>query len=186
MARLLDLCLGGAVLLLSLPGGLLVALAIRLFEGGPVLFFQERVGKDGRRFELWKFRTIRRVGEPPLGDQASPPSALGAFLRRFHIDELPQLINVLKGDMSLVGPRPERPELVKLFEAEIPDYQTRHQIRPGITGWAQVNTGDGISVEETQVKLAFDLEYLQRRSLGMDLGILVRTVRVVLFGFRGK
>lgn len=183
--RFFDLSLGIAALLLTIPAGFLVAIAIRLFDGGPVLFLQERVGLDGQLFELWKFRTIKATGTLAAGESASA-SRLGAILRRFHIDELPQLINVLKGEMSLVGPRPELPQLVKRFIAEIPDYEVRHKVRPGITGWAQVNTGDGVTVEETRVKLSYDLEYLQRRSLWMDLSVLVRTLRVVLFGVSGS
>ncbi len=177
-SRLLDLILGSLALLVTLPFGLLVALAIVIVDRSPVLFLQERVGLGGNTFELWKFRTIKVARSP------ASPSWLGHFLRRFHIDELPQLVNVLKGEMSLVGPRPELPELVKLFEAEIPDYQSRHTVRPGITGWAQVNSGDGVSVEETIAKLSYDLEYIRRRSVWMDLRILLRTVRVVLFGVR--
>jgi lipopolysaccharide/colanic/teichoic acid biosynthesis glycosyltransferase len=176
--RLFDLILGSTLLLITLPAGMLVALAIRIFDRGPVLFLQERIGLGGSSFELWKFRTIKAA--TPSGS----PSRLGRILRRFHFDELPQLVNVLRGEMSLVGPRPELPGLVKLFEAEIPDYQMRHAVRPGITGWAQVNTGDGVSVEETRVKLSFDLEYLRRRSWWLDLLILVRTFSVVLFGVR--
>ena len=182
-SRLLDLSLGSVGLFLSLPGGLAVALAIRFLDGGPVLFRQQRIGQLGRPFDLLKFRTMRATGGA-LATETAPASRLGTFLRRFHIDELPQLINVLRGEMSLVGPRPERPELVQLFAAQLPDYPRRHQLRPGITGWAQVNTGDGVSLEETRVKLTFDLEYLQNRSLGLDLAILLRTVQVVLFGFR--
>jgi lipopolysaccharide/colanic/teichoic acid biosynthesis glycosyltransferase len=174
--RLFDLILGSGALLITLPAALLVALVIRVFDGGPVLFLQERIGLGGNSFELLKFRTIKAV------TPAASPSRLGHILRRFHIDELPQLVNVVRGEMSLVGPRPEIPSLVKLFETEIPDYQMRHAVRPGITGWAQVKTGDGVSVEETRVKLSFDLEYVRRRSLWMDLLILVRTFRVVLFG----
>ena len=183
-SRLLDLFLGLVGLLLCIPGGLVVAVAIRLVDGGPVLFLQRRVGQHGRPFDLLKFRTMR--GVVGASAEAAPTSGLGTFLRRFHIDELPQLINVLKGEMSLVGPRPERPELVQLFAAELPDYEMRHEVPPGITGWAQVNTGDGVSVEETRVKLAFDLEYLRRRTLWMDLSILLRTVVVVLWGFRSR
>lgn len=184
LRRALDIAL---VLLLALPAlavGLAAAAAVRLGSRGPALFRQTRVGRGGRPFPLLKFRTMVVDAERETGAVLAAPddpriTPVGEFLRRSRIDEIPQLWNVLSGQMSFVGPRPERPEFVALYEAEIPGYSHRHRVRPGITGLAQVR---GDYHTEPDVKLMYDLVYVCNRSLGLDLQILVETVRTVLFG----
>lgn len=181
----------GLVLLLSplaLLVGFLVALAVYLDLGRPVLFAQERVGLGGRVFRVYKFRTMR--GEPRegayAGEEQDRIAPLGRFLRRYRLDELPQLWNVLKGEMSLVGPRPEQRVLAEAYAREIPLYPLRHTVRPGLTGWAQVHQGYAEGKEETLVKLSYDLYYIKHLSFFLDLRILLRTVFVVLSGFRAR
>jgi exopolysaccharide biosynthesis polyprenyl glycosylphosphotransferase len=183
--RLLDLAgglLGLVPLLLVLPW---LALAIRLESPGPVFYRQVRAGRGGRPFRLLKFRTMIDAAE--ADGQARWASAedervtrVGRLLRRTRLDELPQILNVLRGDMSLVGPRPERPELIAVLEQQIPFYRARLIVKPGLTGWAQVNYGYGRSVEDAQVKLEYDLYYLKHQSLWLELMIWFRTVEVVL------
>ena len=181
----------GLVLLLSplaLLVGFLVALAVYLDLGRPILFAQERVGLGGRVFRVYKFRTMR--GEPRegayAGEEQDRIAPLGRFLRRYRLDELPQLWNVLKGEMSLVGPRPEQRVLAEAYAREIPFYPLRHTVRPGLTGWAQVHQGYAEGKEETLVKLSYDLYYIKHLSFFLDLRILLRTVFVVLSGFRAR
>jgi len=181
----------GLVLFLSplaLLAGLLVALAVYLDLGRPVLFAQERVGLGGRAFKAYKFRTMR--GAPRegayAGEEAERITPLGRFLRRYRLDELPQLWNVLKGEMALVGPRPEQRILAETYAREIPLYALRHTVRPGLTGWAQVHHGYAEGKEETLVKLSYDLYYVRHLSFFLDLRILLRTIWVVLSGFRVK
>ncbi|RTG94660.1 glycosyl transferase [Thermus scotoductus] len=181
----------GLVLLLSplaLLVGFLVALAVYLDLGRPILFAQERVGLGGRVFRVYKFRTMR--GEPRegayAGEEQDRIAPLGRFLRRYRLDELPQLWNVLKGEMSLVGPRPEQRVLAEAYAREIPLYPLRHTVRPGLTGWAQVHQGYAEGKEETLVKLSYDLYYIKHLSFFLDLRILLRTVFVVLSGFRAR
>lgn len=181
----------GLVLLLSplaLLVGFLVALAVYLDLGRPILFAQERVGLGGRVFRVYKFRTMR--GEPRegayAGEEQDRITPLGRFLRRYRLDELPQLWNVLKGEMSLVGPRPEQRVLAEAYAREIPLYPLRHTVRPGLTGWAQVHQGYAEGKEETLVKLSYDLYYIKHLSFFLDLRILLRTVFVVLSGFRAR
>jgi exopolysaccharide biosynthesis polyprenyl glycosylphosphotransferase len=177
----------GSLLLLAhtLPLLLLVACLIKLDSRGPVLYRQDRVGLHGRVFTLLKFRTMRIDAEadgPRWATERDPRvTRFGAFLRASRIDELPQLINVLRGEMSLVGPRPERPYFVRQLVRIIPQYHERTLVLPGLTGWAQVNHRYGASVEDAQAKLAYDLCYLRNQSLLLDLHILAATVRVVLF-----
>ena len=181
--RCIDVC--GAVfgLVLLLPAMGVIAAAIRVTSPGPALFTQERVGIGGRVFHLYKFRTMVRDAEkdtgPTLstGDDDERLTGLGRRLRKLRLDELPQFWNVLKGDMSLVGPRPERPHFVRQFEQEIPSYDARHAVRPGITGLAQVFGGYRTDPRD---KLRFDLLYVRSQSLLLDLRILWRTVGVVL------
>ena len=188
--RALDLAgglAGLALLVLLLPW---VALAIRLASTGPVFYRQVRAGPRGRTFRLLKFRTMIDGAEADgLARWASAGDArvtrVGRFLRRTRLDELPQIWNVLNGDMSLVGPRPERPELIALLEQKIPFYRARLLVKPGLTGWAQINYGYGRSVEDAQVKLQYDLYYIKHQSLWLELTILLRTVEVVL-GMRGS
>ncbi len=180
-----DLVLSAAMLILVLPVMLLTALAIRLDSEGPVFYRQERVGLHGKTFMLLKFRSMRVDAEAagPAWAAAQDPrvTRIGGFLRRARIDELPQLINVLRGEMSLIGPRPERPHFVAQLAAAIPRYHDRSFVKPGITGWAQVNFPYGASIEDARMKLAYDLYYVARRNLFLDLLILISTVRVILF-----
>ena len=176
MKRLFDLLVSAALLGLLAPLILVVALLVRVFMGRPVLFAQERPGLRGRPFRIYKFRTMsldRDAAGEPLPD-AQRLTPLGALLRRLSLDELPQLFNVVKGDMSLVGPRPLLMEYLPLYT---PEQARRHAVRPGITGWAQVNGRNALSWEE---KFALDVWYVDHQSLALDISILWRTVRKVL------
>ncbi|MCU0765094.1 MAG: TIGR03013 family PEP-CTERM/XrtA system glycosyltransferase [Burkholderiaceae bacterium] len=184
--RSFDIVVSAAMLVLTLPLMLVTALAIRLDSPGPVIFRQVRVGRGGRAFTCLKFRSMRADAEAdgkPRWAVADDErvTRLGRFIRKTRIDELPQLINVLRGDMSFVGPRPERPLFVNELKQTIPYYDLRHSVNPGITGWAQVRYSYGASVEDARKKLQFDLYYVKNHSLFLDLLILVETVRVVLF-----
>ncbi len=184
--RLIDIMISLVLLMLTLPLALVAMLAIRLGSSGPVLYRQERVGLHGRPFTLLKFRSMRvnaeAGGHPRWAAQRDARvTRVGAFIRSTRIDELPQLLNVLRGDMSLVGPRPERPHFVEQLAEVIPFYHQRSFVKPGITGWAQVNYPYGASVEDAREKLVYDLFYVKNRSLVLDLLILVATVRVILF-----
>jgi sugar transferase (PEP-CTERM system associated) len=185
--RLWDLVVSGVLLALTLPIMLLAALFIYLEGGGPVLYKQERVGQGGRIFTLYKLRSMRIDAE---GD-GTPSWALandgrvtwvGRFLRKFRIDELPQIINVFKGDMSFVGPRPERPFFVDQLEKQIPYYALRHSVKPGITGWAQVRHPYGATVDDAIEKLQYDLYYVKNHCLFLDLTVLIATIEVVIWG----
>ena len=184
--RGLDLACALALLLATLPLLLLVALAIKLDSRGPIFYGQERVGLGGRRFTVLKFRSMRvdaeANGTPQWASKQDPRvTRIGRFLRLTRIDEVPQVFNVLRGDMAMVGPRPERPAFVAQLEQQIPYYKDRACVRPGITGWAQINYPYGASVEDARQKLTYDLYYIQHRGLRLDLRILLTTVRVVLF-----
>lgn len=183
--RLFDIVLSLAMLVATLPLMLLTAVAVRLDSPGPVLYRQERVGLHGRCFTLLKFRSMRTDAEalgPVWAAQRDPRTTrVGSFIRLVRIDELPQLFNVLRGEMSFIGPRPERPHFVAQLEALLPGYAERAQVKPGLTGWAQVNYPYGASVEDARAKLSYDLYYVRHRSLLLDLLILLATVRVVLF-----
>jgi lipopolysaccharide/colanic/teichoic acid biosynthesis glycosyltransferase len=163
---------------------MIVACLIKLESPGPVLYRQERVGLRGRSFSLWKFRSMRIDAEASgarWAAQRDPRvTRIGALIRAHRIDELPQLVNVLRGEMSLIGPRPERPIFVDQLVREIPDFAARTRVLPGLTGWAQVNFPYGASVEDARIKLDYDLCYIRNRSLRLDLRILLRTVAVVL------
>ena len=179
-----DVALSVVLLLLTLPVVLIVACLIRLESRGPVLYRQERVGLHGRSFSLWQFRSMRPDAEASgacWAAQRDPRvTRVGAFIRAHRIDEPPQLVNVLRGEMSLIGPRPERPVFVEQLVQVIPDFAVRTRVLPGLTGWAQVNYPYGASVEDARVKLGYDLFYIRNRSLALDLRILLRTVGVVL------
>lgn len=180
--------LGGALVLPFLP---LVAFAIRLDSPGPVIFSQERVGEREKSFRLYKFRTMRTDAESGTGAvwaQKDDPrvTRLGRFLRKSRIDEIPQLFNVLMGDMSLVGPRPERPEFVEQLKKVIPYYSERHFVKPGVTGWAQVRYPYGASVEDAVEKLRYELYYIKNLSVAFDVMIILQTVKVVLFQRGGR
>jgi sugar transferase (PEP-CTERM system associated) len=166
---------------------LLAALAILLEDGAPVLFRQERVGRHGQPFNVLKFRSMRKDAEKDgvarwAQANDSRITKVGRFIRKTRIDELPQLFNVLRGEMSLVGPRPERPSFVEQLTEQIPFYAIRHSVKPGLTGWAQVRFSYGASLADARRKLQFDLYYVKNHSLVLDLQVLLETVRVVLFG----
>jgi|SRR5579859_2785541 len=186
LKRILDLVISCGLIIFILPLMVIVALAIKLDSSGPVIYRQERVGLGGRCFVLLKFRSMRHDAESDGRPVWAMPgdhriTRVGRFIRLTRIDELPQLFNVLRGEMSMVGPRPERPYFVEQLSKIIPAFVERHQVKPGITGWAQVNYPYGASIEDARNKLAFDLSYSGQRSLLMDLFILIATVRVVIF-----
>ena len=189
LKRLIDLAgalTGLGIMLLFMPW---IAVAIVLETGRPILFLQDRLGQGGKVFHVAKFRTMRQDaeadGQAHWARREDPRATrVGRLMRKAHLDELPQFWNVLRGEMSLVGPRPERPELVAELEKQIPFYRARLLVKPGLTGWAQVNYGKGASIEGSAEKLEYDLYYIKHRSLAMDLWILLRTFGSVL-GFRG-
>ena len=184
--RVFDVVVGIVLLVLTLPLIVAGALAIIVEDTGPIFYRQERVGLNGRRFKLLKFRSMRTDAEDDgearwaQTDDARITS-VGRFLRRTRIDELPQIYNVLRGHMSLIGPRPERPEFVELLESEIPYYDFRHSVKPGISGWAQINYHYGASIEDAKEKLKYDLYYIKNYSLLLDLLVLLQTIRVVIW-----
>ncbi len=166
------------------------ALLIKFTSPGPVIYTQSRLGRDGRRFIIYKLRTMRHNCEATSGirwatTRDSRVTWVGKFLRATHIDELPQLINVIRGDMSLIGPRPERPEIVAMLIQKIPDYPLRHRVRPGVTGLAQIQLPADTDLESVRRKLALDLVYIQKRTLWLDVRIVVGTLlKVVAVPFR--
>jgi lipopolysaccharide/colanic/teichoic acid biosynthesis glycosyltransferase len=189
--RCVDVVLASALLLLSLPAWLVVALLVKLSSPGPILYRQVRVGRWGRPFTILKFRTMRADAERESGPVWSPQGdprihRIGRFLRSSRLDELPQLWNVLRGDMSLVGPRPERPCFVNLLSERIALYPARHAVRPGLTGWAQVRYPYGASEEDSREKLAYDLFYIRNRSLAFYFAVLIETTRVLFFRRGGR
>jgi len=184
--RLFDVTVSASMLVLTLPLLLLTALAIKLEDGGPVIYSQERIGLFGRPFTLYKFRSMHvdaeRHSRPQWAQKAdSRITRVGSVIRKVRIDELPQLINVLKGDMSFIGPRPERPYFVDQLGAQIPFYGERHAVKPGITGWAQINYPYGASLQDARNKLSYDLYYVKNHTLLLDCIVLIQTVRVILF-----
>lgn len=186
LKRTVDLTISATFLLFTLPLCVLVAIAIKLDSPGPIFYRQERVGLNGGVFQLWKFRSMRadaeRDGTPRWASTVDDRvTRVGRFIRLVRIDEIPQVINVLSGDMSFIGPRPERPFFVEQLRELLPNYDLRHRVRPGITGWAQVNYPYGASIEDASRKLAYDLFYLKKNDVLLDLAILMQTVRVVLF-----
>ncbi len=183
--RTFDLVAASCILLAISPAFLLIALLVKLTSRGPVFYRQERIGLDGLPFPVIKFRSMRMDAEKASGpvwavknDPRTTP--IGRFLRRFSLDELPQLINVIRGDMSLVGPRPERPHFVEQFRREVPKYLERHRVRTGMTGWAQVNGLRGNAPIEERTR--YDIYYVENWSLVFDLKIIAKTVRAVIFG----
>jgi exopolysaccharide biosynthesis polyprenyl glycosylphosphotransferase len=183
--RLLDTVLAALLLLVTAPLLLVTALLIRIESPGPVIYRQERVGLGGRIFTIWKFRSMRADAErhgPSWATVQDPRvTTVGRFIRKVRIDELPQLVNILRGEMSMIGPRPERPHFVEQLERVIPGYRHRSLVKPGLTGWAQVCYPYGASVEDARQKLSYDLYYVKHRNLAFDLLILLSTVRVILF-----
>ncbi|HMW21901.1 MAG TPA: TIGR03013 family PEP-CTERM/XrtA system glycosyltransferase [Burkholderiaceae bacterium] len=184
--RLFDIVSSSFLLILGAPVMLLTALAIRLDSPGPVLYRQERVGLGGRGFQCIKFRSMRTDAEKDgvarwATKNDSRITRVGAFIRKTRIDELPQLFSVLAGEMSMVGPRPERPSFVAQLREQIPYYDLRHTVKPGLTGWAQVRYAYGASLEDARKKHQFDLYYVKNNSVLLDLQVLIETVSVVLF-----
>ena len=209
LERAVNVAIAATALVVAAPVMLLVALAIRFDSPGPVLYTQERVGRDDRRgrerrrhpfgprtdrrkqnltgrvFTIYKFRSMRTDAEAASGATWATRNdprctRLGRFLRASRLDELPQLWNVLKGDMNIVGPRPERPTIIVNLVRDIREYPARHRARPGITGWAQINAAYDTSLEDVRRKVRYDLEYLEQRSLATDLRIMARTVPVMI------
>lgn len=186
LKRLGDVAVASLLLLLSAPLIALSALLIRLEDGGPILYSQERTGLYGDIIRVWKLRTMTPQAEVAGAQWASRGdhriTRIGHWLRKLRIDELPQLIAVLKGEMSLIGPRPERPEIELDLEKQIPHYRTRHWLRPGLSGWAQVCYPYGASIEDSRMKLSYDIFYLRNANLMLDLLILIKTLRLVSRG----
>ena len=191
LKRMLDLSLSMIGFLLAAPLMAITALAIRLDSPGPVLYSQERVGENGRIFTVYKFRSMRNDAERGgqaiwARDKDDRITRVGRVIRATRLDELPQLWNVMRGDMSFVGPRPERPFFVEQLAREIPFYVERHSVKPGVTGWAQVKYQYGSSIEDAMEKLRYDLYYVKHMSVIFDLTIVLDTVKVVLFGKGAK
>lgn len=185
--RIIDVVVSFFILIFTSPVLLAVAAAIKIDSKGPVFFSQERCGLDGEEFKMIKFRSMYQDAEKktgPVWSQKDDPriTKVGRFIRKVRLDEIPQMINVLKGEMSLVGPRPERPYFVEKLSKEIPYYKRRLKVRPGITGWAQVKHKYDETIEDVKTKLKYDLFYIENISLRTDMKILFRTVFVVLFG----
>lgn len=189
--RIFDLCASILLLIVTFPVMLITMIIIFLEDGKPIFYRQERVGRGGAIFSVIKFRSMRNDaetgGRPQWSTQDDPRiTRIGKIIRKLRIDELPQIINVLKGEMSFVGPRPERPYFVDMLIAQVPYYNIRHSVKPGITGWAQVRYPYGSSVEDSIEKLQYDLYYVKNHSLFLDLIILIDTIGVVLLGKGGR
>jgi sugar transferase (PEP-CTERM system associated) len=184
--RCFDLAMSALLIVAAAPLGLLVAIAIKVDSPGPVFYRQERVGRGGRRYVLWKFRSMAEDAEKdgPAWAKIEDDrvTRVGRFIRKARIDEIPQVINVLVGDMSFVGPRPERPVFVERINSVVPFYSLRETVQPGITGWAQIRYQYGASIEDARNKLEFDLYYVKHSSLFLDVAIMFHTIRHVLRG----
>ena len=206
--RCVNVALASVSLVVLSPVIVLVAIAVKLTSRGPIVYSQTRVGLDRRRhiidalysnrkqdqggmiFTIYKFRTMRADAERNSGavwaTRNDPRvTRLGRILRRTRLDELPQLVNVIMGDMNIVGPRPERPSIFVRLREDLPDYRLRQRTRPGITGWAQINHSYDTSIDDVRAKIRYDLEYLERQCLAEDLKIMVKTVPVMLFSRSG-
>jgi len=185
MKRSIDLLVGFLLFVCFFPLGLLVSLCIKLNSRGPIFYIQERVGEDQKLFRLFKFRTMvvdAEKGEPKWAEENDPRvTKVGKILRKTRLDEWPQLLNVIRGEMSLVGPRPEREYFIRKLEETIPFYSLRFSVKPGLTGWAQVNYPYGSSAEDALEKLQYDLYYIKNMSLLLDFRILLKTARTILF-----
>lgn len=186
LKRFIDIILSLMLLFVTWPLMIFTMILIWLESGKPILFFQQRTGLAGKPFNIYKFRSMvvdaEKSGAQWAQVKDSRVTRVGNFIRLFRFDELPQIFNILKGDMSFIGPRPERPEFVEVLAQKIPFYELRHSLRPGLTGWAQVGYPYGSSVDDAREKLQYDLFYIKNQSFMMDLKIIVKTVRVVLFG----
>jgi exopolysaccharide biosynthesis polyprenyl glycosylphosphotransferase len=186
-----SMLLGVVGFILAAPVMVLVAIAVKITSPGPILFRQKRVGLNGSTFTLYKFRSMVANAEAKTGavwatrdDPRVTP--LGRIMRRTRLDELPQLINVLRGEMSVIGPRPERPEFVATLSEQIPFYRQRHCVRPGLTGWAQINYKYGETIQDAITKLEYDLYYIKNLSPALDSYIVFHTVKVMLFSQLGQ
>ncbi len=189
--RSFDILLSAVGLILSIPLALGTMIAIRLDSKGPVIYRQERVGQSGKIFVIYKFRSMVESAESesgPVWSQQGDPrvTRVGDFLRKSRLDEIPQMWNVLKGDMSFVGPRPERPHFVKQLRGELPFYDERHNVKPGITGWAQICYPYGSSLSASLEKLNYDLYYIKHAGLGMDIMILLQTIKILILKEGGR
>lgn len=188
--RTFDILIALIGLVLTLPLMVLVAIGIWLESGSPVLFRQERTGLKGRPFRIMKFRSMVHKAEEDgpvwAASDDNRVTRVGRFIRKYRLDELPQIFNVLRGEMSLVGPRPERPHFCELLGKDIPLFELRHTVRPGITGWAQVKYQYGASVEESKTKLEYDFFYIKHMSMVLDLAILFETAKVMIYGRGAK
>ncbi|RBP37822.1 sugar transferase [Garciella nitratireducens] len=181
--RLIDIFLSLLGVVIGVPFIIIFGILIKLESSGPIIYTQERVGKDGKVFNIYKLRSMRKDAEKNGAQWAKKDdprvTRVGKFIRLTRIDEIPQLFNILKGDMSIVGPRPERPNFTLEFNKEIPGFINRTIVKPGLTGWAQVNGGYDMSPRE---KLQYDLEYIRNQSLWLDIKIIFKTFKVVLTG----
>ncbi len=187
LKRISDIVISLIILIITLPLNILVSILIKIDSKGPVFFKQDRIGMNNKEFKIYKFRSMYEDAEKntgPVWSTKDDPrvTRVGKLMRQLRIDEIPQFYNVLKGEMSLVGPRPERPYFVEMLSEQLPYYKRRLKVRPGITGWAQVKHKYDESIEDVKVKLRYDLFYIENMSLRMDIKILARTVLVVLFG----
>ncbi len=190
LKKILDVCLSFVLIVILLPVILITVLMIKLDSTGPIIYRQKRLGKNGKPFTLFKFRSMYQDAETNGAIWAkrrdNRVTRVGKWIRILRIDEIPQLFNVFRGDMSIVGPRPERPEFVNELENEIPYYFIRHSVKPGITGWAQINYPYGASVEDSLNKLEFDLYYVKNMSLWLDIRIILKTISVILLVKGGR
>jgi exopolysaccharide biosynthesis polyprenyl glycosylphosphotransferase len=191
LRRVLNFSVALIVLLFSVPLLPFILLAVKLGSPGPALYRQQRVGRGGKIFYCYKFRTMRQDAEADTGatwatDDDPRITRVGKFLRASRLDEIPQLWCVLKGDMHFVGPRPERPEFVDWLTKEIPYYYVRQMVRPGITGWAQVQYKYGNTLDDAREKLQYDLFYIKNASIGLDMLIMFETIKIVLLGRGAK
>lgn len=194
LKRILDVVLSVVILILFIPLFLLFVICIKISSPGPVLFYQVRVGKDGKLFTMYKFRTMNikaEISTGPVWAKYDDPRVfpIGSFLRRTHLDEMPQFFNVIKGDMSIIGPRPERPHFVDEIKKTLPDYQKRLAVRPGITGLAQVSHRADSDMDDVRKKLGYDLEYIssmKRKSWFSELRIMFHTLIIVVTGKKIK
>ena len=185
--RIIDYTFAILIFLISLPITIIISIAIKMESKGPIFYKQERSGLNGKPFKVYKFRSMVQDAEKGTGPMWSTKgdsriTKVGKFIRKVRIDEIPQVINILRGEMSLVGPRPERPFFVEKLSKEIPLYKRRLAVRPGLTGWAQVKHKYDETIEDVKMKLKYDLFYIENMSLRMDFKIIFRTVFVVLFG----
>ncbi|MBP6879371.1 MAG: exopolysaccharide biosynthesis polyprenyl glycosylphosphotransferase [Candidatus Pacebacteria bacterium] len=182
-SRILEIIFSTIILIITLPITIISAIFIMLEDGAPFLYKQSRVGENGRTFLLYKFRSMTRDAEKDGAKWAeksdSRVTRVGKILRKTHIDEIPQMWNILKGDLALVGPRPERPEFVTMLEKEVPYYFLRHTIKPGFTGWAQVKFRYARTLDDSRTKFEYDLYYMKNRNIFMDLGIIIKTAQII-------